>query len=557
MDQQSLSAVHRATAARFGPATAVRHRRHGVFVDVSWDRYRLDADAAATGLLNLDVQAGDRIAILSENCYPWLAVDLAIQAIGGITVPMHAPLSSKQVAYQLGHSGAVGVVVSGSQQLAKIIAAADSLSDLRFIVSFESVDAAGRWPVVSWDQLRHAHGVDAAAVCRREQSIAPADLSTILYTSGTTGNPKGVMLSHANILFASEAALANLDIAPGDLALNWLPLSHIFGRVVDHHLPIRVGATLCLAGSVETLLEDLRRLRPMLFASVPRFFEKIWQKIEPLPSEHHQPAIASIFGSRIATITSGGAVLPRHVGKGFAEAGYSLREGYGMTETAAIISMQQEAEVVLGSVGKPLPGTDVQIAEDGEILIHGAHVMCGYWRDPDATEATMVDGWLHTGDIGRLEEGNLYITGRKKDLFVTSSGKNVAPAVLEQLMVSDPLIDQAMAIGDGRHYLTALIIPTFEKLEAWSDDLSSFEPDEDGFVRSESCLAFFQKRIDERMEEVSKPERVRKILVFGRPLSLDADEITITMKVRRTHLCQKFSNQIESLYAELDDSVAT
>ncbi|MDX1565541.1 MAG: AMP-dependent synthetase/ligase, partial [Phycisphaeraceae bacterium] len=385
-------------------------------------------------------------------------------------------------------------------------------------------------------------------------AVGREDLSAILYTSGTTGDPKGVMLSHDNMLFTIEAALACLRAEKGQTVLAWLPLSHIFGRVADHYLTVRLEAELALAGSIETLMEDLEAIRPHLFASVPRFFEKVWQNIQALPQAHHGPALRSVFGDRMQTLTSGGAPLPQHVAEGFFEAGFALHEGYGMTETTAIVSMQQRDPVVIGSVGQPLPGTEVRISDESEILTRGRHVMRGYWQDPQATEACLTDGWLHTGDLGRLdEEGHLYITGRKKDLLVTSGGKNVAPVVLEQCLVADPWIEQAVVLGDGRRFISALIVPAFEKWKT-SGEAEGLgagpEPEADGFIRNKQVLRFFQQRIDRRMAEVSQPERVRRILLLGRPLSQEAGEITTTLKVRRGHLGETFASQIDAIYAE-------
>ena len=552
MDHANLSAMHRFTADRLGPRAALRWKRHGLYRDLSWSEYREEADRAAAGLVALGVEAGDRVAILSENRVEWPIASLAILAAGAVDVPMHAPLSPAQVAYQLGHSGATGVIVGSSEQAEKVAECAATLPGLRWVAGFDSLpDALAGVRRLSWDGLMslgaNSTGCRAEAL-RRESALGRDDLATIIYTSGTTGHPKGVMLTHRNLLSNAEAGVVIAETSPDDVVLSWLPYSHIYARTCDLVMTALAGATLCLAESVEGLAANLAEVRPSCMSAVPRFYEKVWASVRGLPAPARASALKALFGPRIRHLSSGGAPLPKQVADGFHEAGLSLMEGYGLTETSPIISFNTPGAFRVGSVGRAIPGVAVEIAPDGEILTRGPHVMRGYWQDAVATGQAIVEGWFYTGDLGRLDDGFLTITGRKKDLIITSGGKNVAPAEIERLLTADPLIDQAVACGEGRPFITALLVPDFAALAREPGVDPRLLESSGEFLEDRGIRAILAERVERAMSAVSGPERVKAFVVLGRPLRAEEGEITATLKVRRGHILRKYGDAMARLY---------
>ncbi len=552
MDHRNLPTAHRAVAGRFGPRPALRYRKYGLYRDLSWSDYRRQADEAAAGLIALGIGPGDAVAVLSENRHEWLVADIAILTAGAVGVPLHAPLAPPQVEYQLRHSRAKAVLVSTQAQADKVMAVRDSLPDLSILVTFDPVDLDDRIARRSWDGLKQLGATDPAAMAealRRESGPVPDDLATIIYTSGTTGHPKGVMLSHGNLLSNAGASCLLLGVGPAEVALSWLPYSHIYARTCDHYATLLAGATLCL-GSMETLLGDFVEARATRMNSVPRFYEKVWTAVEALEPADRARRLRDAFGPAVRMLSSGGAPLPRHVADGFIEAGLPLLEGYGLTESSPVISFNEPNAHRAGTVGRAIPGVEVRIADDGEILTRGPHVMLGYWEDPEATRSTVVDGWLHTGDVGTIDaDGYLTITDRKKDLIITSGGKNIAPGELERLLAADPYIDQVVVHGDRKPFVSALIVPNFPAIEAKAAELGCGVEVEDEMIVSGPLLAFFADRVERIMQAVSQPERVRAFLLLARPFRVDAEELTATLKVRRRHILRAYEGKLEALYA--------
>ena len=550
----NLCDLHRTMCRRMGEKVALRFRSWGRYRDVSYRDVRRQADRAAAGLLTLGIEPGDRVGILSENRVEWPIADLAVLSAGAADVTMHAPLSIDQVEYQLGHSQARGVIVSNQEQADKILARLDELPDLEFLVSFDPVTlSTPRLTHLSWQGLCHRGGQaeQEDEIAAREAAIDTSTLATLIYTSGTTGNPKGVMLTHGNLLSNVEAMVPIAFLQPDDILLSWLPYSHVYARLTDNYLATGAGITVAQAGSIDTLLDDLDAVKPTWLTAVPRFYEKIWTSVESLDEQTRNSHLKDIFGPRIRQLSSGGAPLPRHVCDGFDQAGLPIFEGYGLTETSPVIAFNHAEACRYGSVGLPIPGVEVRIAEDGEILTRGPHVMAGYWKNPEATAEVIVDGWFHTGDVGAIDEdGYLSITDRKKDLFVTSAGKNVAPAIVERLLTADPLFDQAVVYGDGRKFITAVVVPNRTELESVAKSLACEITSDNGFVTATPLLDHVDSRIAELMEVVSSPERVKKCLVLDEPFQLENDELTATLKVRRRHIIAKYEAQLESLYGE-------
>jgi long-chain acyl-CoA synthetase len=558
----NLATLHRRIAERLGRRTALRFKRNGLYQDLSWAEYRGQADRAAAGLIGLGIAPGDRVGLLAENSADWLVADLAVLSAGAVDVPMHAPMVPNQVAYQLRHSGARGVIVSDRAQAAKVLSVLDDLPALEWIASFapSAPDAdGGRVRHLTWDGLKHAGyraGAEGRAeIGRREAALTPGDLATIIYTSGTTGQPKGVMLSHGNFLSNIEAAHQAVEFQPDEIILNWLPYSHIYARTVDHYLVILGEATLCLAASIETLLVNLAETQPTRISAVPRFYEKVWTAVEHLEPAARARELRSIFGPRIRQLGSGGAPLPRHICEGVNAAGLPMLEGYGLTESSPVISFNRLGRQRCGTVGQAIPGIEVAIAADGEILTRGPHVMQGYWNDPEATRAAVdAEGWLHTGDVGHLDaDGYLAITDRKKDLIITSGGKNIAPSELERLLASDPCIDQAVVYGDRKPFVAALIVPNLANLDAEArrcDDAEALAVPkvEDDLIRCAVRRRVMQGRVDRLMQAVSQPERVRAFLLLARPFQLEAGEVTPTLKLRRRQIHDRYRDRLEALY---------
>lgn len=556
MPYPNLAVMHRDVARRLGNRTAVRFKQSGVYRDVTWTNYRWQADRAAAGLIELGIQPGDRVGLLSENRYEWLVADVGILSAAAADVPLHAPLSAAQVEYQLGHSGCRGVIVSNQAQADKVLSVLETLPDLEFLVSFDDVDCSGRLRHITWDGLLQRGG-DAAReteVLAREALLNRDSLATIIYTSGTTGNPKGVMLSHGNLVSNAETMQAIMPSLTSDILLSWLPYSHIYARTVDHYLSVISEIVLCVAESINTLLVNLQELQPTWITSVPRFYEKVWGEVEHLPVDERNQALHDIFGPRMRRLTSGGAPLPAHVSEGFIDAGLPLYEGYGLTESSPVISFNYEGSQRIRSVGRAIPEVDIKIAEDGEILTRGPHVMLGYWKNPTATAETIVNGWLLTGDVGRIDDdGFLFITDRKKDLIITSGGKNIAPSVLERLLVSDPCIDHAVVYGDAKPFVTALLVPNLKLLAAKAAELGCEIETRGAYIISPRLNALLAERVQALMQAVSKPEQVKKVLLLAHPLNMEAGDLTASLKVRRRAIVEKYRAELDALYAEPSD----
>lgn len=558
MPYANLAVMHQEVAARLGPKPALRFRRDGLYYDLSWTDYRRQCDAAAAGLLDLGLKIGDRVALFSENRLEWLLADVAILSAGLVNVPLHAALVANQAAYQIQNSQARGIIVDGPAHFDRIRSILATLPLVEFIVTFDPIHPHAPIPVLSWEGLKrrgHEHRQRRPAhVHERMQTIGRDQLATIIYTSGTTGQPKGVMLTHGNLLANAEAMCATCGLDQDDQLLSWLPYSHIYARTCDHYTTMFSGCTVALAENLDSLIRNLAEVQPTWLTAVPRFYEKVWSLVAPLALPERTDRLHAIFGPRIKWLTSGGAPLNPQIAEGFHEAGLLLLQGYGLTEASPVISFNSRQKYRLASVGQVLPGSEVCIAGDGEILTRGPNVMQGYWQNDEATrEAIDAEGWLHTGDIGYLDEdGFLFITDRKKDIIVTAGGKNIAPAELERILISDQHIEHAVIYGDARPFVAALIVPQPQLLEVKAKELGCSIEKEGELITTPALLAFFMKRVEKLMHAVSQPERVKKILLLGRPLSIDQDELTPKLSVRRKAIIQKFAAAFDGLYQSTD-----
>lgn len=552
---QNLAEAQRRQAERFGPRPALRYKRHGLYHDLTWEAYREASVACAAALVGAGIRRGDRVGLLSENRLEWLIADMGILTAGGVNVPPHSPLTAKQVAYQFADAGIHWLFVSNAEQLDKVASVLHDLPELKGIVAFDARAAAAAdyaVPAFSWDFFLQRGRQECLndELLRREGDILPDDLATIMYTSGTTGNPKGVMLTHRNLLSNADAIASISPHTPGDVMLSWLPYSHIFARTIDHYLSLVDGVLLALAESAETLVENLAEVRPTHMAAVPRFYEKILAAVAaPDPADTGR-RLRRIFGNRIDWLMSGGAPLPYAVAKAYLDAGLHVLQGYGLTETSPVITYNRRDHFKIETVGLPLPDVEVKIAADGEVLTHGPHVMPGYWNNPEATADAIHDGWFHTGDLGSLDaDGFLSITGRKKELMVLSSGKKLVPNHIEGLLLSDECIDQAVVYGEGRNFLTALIVPHWVNLRrtmGLGAEIDNATPEQ--LATSPAVYAFLEERLRKALADVSSWEHVKKFVVLPQPFSVANEELTVSLKLRRNVVFERYQEKLDGMY---------
>ncbi len=540
------------------------------------------------------IERGDRVAILSENRPEWLLTDYALLGIGAVSVPVYTSLAPAQIEYILSHCGARGIVVSSRDLLGKITAARGRLPELRHVVLMEE-DGPADPAVIPWREMMR-RGADLLlrepdGFARIAHAAEPSDLASIIYTSGTTGRPKGAMLTHANLLYNVEEVGAILGFGPSDRALSFLPLSHVYERMLDY-LYFQRGVSIVHV-QLEDLTECLRAMRPTIVASVPRLYEKVRDAVEekvarasplqrrlfawarrageevrlkPILSGSRPGFAARLryaladaiilrkvragLGGRLRVAGSGSAPLPRDLLEYFMALGLEITEGYGLTETSPVIAVNTPGAIRPGTVGRPIPRTEVRIAEDGEVLVRGPGVMRGYWNDPESTAAALEGGWFHTGDVGALDaDGYLSITDRKKDLIVTSGGKNVPPQALEQALEGTGVIEQALVIGNGRRFIAALLVPERTSLQRACREAGVEPVPAEKALNHPSVIAFYQAAVDDAMRDFATFERVKKIALLPRAFTIEEGELTPTMKVRRKAVEERYRELIEAIYA--------
>jgi long-chain acyl-CoA synthetase len=547
------------------------------------------------GLLELGIQPGDRVAILSENRPEWAIADYACLTACCTDVPIYPTLPSKQIEYNLRDSGATAVLVSSRVQLEKVLAVRDRLPDLRHVIVF---DGDAQSPGVLALEQVYQCGRSARAHHPTWKTdalkVGPDDLATLIYTSGTTGEMKGVMLTHGNIASNVTTCCGLFSFSHDDECLSFLPLSHIFERMFGHYSMFHSGVIINYAESVDTVAADMLRWRPSLMAAVPRLYEKIYGRV--LEAVRAGPPIKQklfrwskrvgetvvdlrlagravpmwlsaqlwladklVFsklrartGGRIRFFISGGAPLSADVAKFFHAAGMPVLEGYGLTETSPVIAVNTFSNLRLGTVGPPIPGVQVKIGEDGEILTRGPNVMTGYYKKPDATaEALDQDGWFRTGDVGLLDaDGFLKITDRKKDLIVTAGGKNIAPQPIEQLAKSNRFIANAVMLGDRKPFAVMLVVPNFDTLVAWAAQQGLPTEDQAALAASPEVQKKYEDEIRTTLRDLAKFEMPKKVLVLPRDFSIESGELTPKLSVRRKVVEQRHRDAIEALYAE-------
>lgn len=527
---------------------ALFFKQAGRYVSVTWEVIGQDVRRAAAALVAFGVAPGDRVAHWSENRYQWIITDLAIQMARAVHVPMHVPLSGEQVVDQIVDSGACVVIVSTPELVGKLQGDAPRLPAELRVVSYEPCPAAKRGSeitplanITTEVQENESRLVQDRALAE----LGPDSVATILYTSGTTGRPKGIKLSQRNLVSNATATADAHMWRADDRKLCFLPLSHIYARTCDVYTWLVRGFQLALAQSRDTVLANCREIQPTVISGVPYFYDRIYRQ---LPDGSQPGDLRNLLGGKVRECCSGGAPLADEVFDFFVQRGVPLLPGYGLTESSPVVTLSSPKACKRGTVGRPIPGVEVCIADDGEIKTRGPNVMVGFWKDSSDTEPVLRDGWLYTGDLGRLDaDGFLTITGRKKELIVLAVGKNVVPTCLESLLGRDPLIDQALIVGDGRNFLTALIVPNVDRIRDHVAT-SRLAPDGPSLITSPGLQRIYQERIDQQLSGLSDHEQVRRITLLNRPFTIERGEVTPKRSLCRKVIEANFASQIEAMY---------
>ncbi|MFJ9177982.1 AMP-dependent synthetase/ligase [Streptomyces sp. NPDC102360] len=580
----NLTDIVRRNAAQHPDVAVLGRKIDGTWQDVTAVQFLAEVRAAAKGLIASGVQAGDRIALMSRTRYEWTLLDFAIWSAGAITVPVYETSSPEQIQWILGDSGAVGILVELDAHAAAVASVRDRLPELRDVWQIEGGGL---------DELYRAGAELSDGMVDDRSAIAKADdPATIVYTSGTTGRPKGCVLTHRSFFAECGNIVARLGplFRTGECSvLLFLPVAHVFGRLVEVAslmAPIKLGH----APDIKQLTDELAAFRPTLILGVPRVFEKVYNsarakaqadgkgkifdKAADTAIEYSRaldspngPSLAlklkyktfdklvygklrTVLGGRGEYAISGGAPLGERLGHFFRGIGFTVLEGYGLTESCAATAFNPWDRQKIGTVGQPLPGSVVRIADDGEVLLHGEHLFTGYWNNQGATEEALADGWFHSGDIGTLDEdGYLRITGRKKEIIVTAGGKNVAPAVIEDRIRAHALVAECMVVGDGRPFVGALVTIDEEFLGKWAADhgkpagstVASLQHDPD-------LLATVQAAVDDGNAAVSKAESVRKFRILGAQFTEESGHLTPSLKLKRNVVAKDYADEVEAIY---------
>jgi long-chain acyl-CoA synthetase len=566
-------------------------KNDGTWQSLAWGETARRVKLLALGLRALGIGKGDRVVLVSENRPEWLIADLAIMTAGAITVPAFTTNTIADHRHILTHSGAKGAIVSSRQIAKRLLPAAAGASDLKTLISIEPLELTQTqaFRTLSWAEAMELGGKSPDEVAATIAGLRREEVSCFIYTSGTGGTPKGVMLTHGSIMANCEGAydlLLAFDLGE-EVFLSFLPLSHSYEHTAGQFLPIALGAELYYAEGVETLASNMVEVRPTIMTAVPRLYESMHQRImrgvekmsgmqkwlflkavELGRKDYEHPGslnpwerilnwvcertvrekVRARFGGRLKAMVSGGAALNYEVGVFFLALGVRLLQGYGQTEASPVISANPPGRIKLKTVGPALKDVEVKIAEDGEILVRGECVMKGYWRDPDSTARTVIDGWLHTGDIGVMDaDGYIQITDRKKDIIVFSGGDNVSPARVEGFLTLQPEISQAMVHGDKRPNLVAVLVPDPDFLAEWAkaggkpDDLAQLAADPE-LHKTLSAV------VDRVNRDLSSLEKVRRFIIAREAFTIDNGMMTASLKIRRHKIKEAYGAALEALY---------
>jgi long-chain acyl-CoA synthetase len=589
---RSLPAMFFEQAGRLGGKPFLWAKRGGPYQPLSWAEAAADVRRLARGLRSLGIERGERIGLVSENRPEWIIADLAIMSAGAVTVPAYVTHTVEDHRHVLANSGARAVIVSKSALSARVLAAANQVDSVHTVIAIETaMGQASEVDLLSWDAimargLEQTEEIDEILV-----TLEPDDVACLIYTSGTGGTPKGVMITHRNILTNCRGAYRVLEtLGLGDeVFLNFLPLSHSYEHTAGEMFPISIGAQIYFAEGAETLAANLLEARPTIMTAVPRLYETLHQRIrggmarkngvarkmfeeavaigekrlagqtprlgerflDPVLDRLVRAKMRERFGGRLKAMVSGGAPLNPEIGRFFLALGVRLLQGYGQTEAGPVISCNPPPQIKIDTVGVPLDGVRLRVADDGEILVSGDNVMKGYWNAPEETAQVLADGWLHTGDVGMVDEdGYLRITDRKRDFIKSSGGEMISPARIEGYLTLEPEIAQAMVFGDRRPYLVAVVVPDPEFAAGYASteeppDLSALGADP-GFNKAIGAAVA-------RVNQILAPsERVRRFLIAAEPFTIANGQMTPTLKIKRHAIRDVYGSALKALYQTRD-----
>jgi long-chain acyl-CoA synthetase len=597
MEYTTLNQLFFASMENYRRPDALSYKSEGAWRRLSWQEMLARVGELALGFHELGIRRGDRVTLLSENRPEWFLIDKALLALGAVGVPVYPTLTPPQVVYIIQNSESTAVIGSTPAQQAKLTEVQKGVSGVQHWLRMDPPGASGfsgqgLEEIVAWGRTRAEREPELWR--RLASEVKPEDLASIIYTSGTTGEPKGVMLTHDNFVSNVKAASQRLPVGTDDVALSVLPFCHVFERMVANYLYLARGVAVVLAESLDALPQNLLEVRPTVMTCVPRFYEKLYGRVldtvssaSPLRRRifwwavgvglahsrfrmEGKPApfllelknkLATLLafkklqarvGGRLRFFVSGGAPLARTIAEFFWAAGIPILEGYGLTETSPVLTVNTPEEVKLGTVGRAIPGVELSIAEDGEILARGSNIMKGYYRNEAATrEVIDPDGWFHTGDIGLIDaEGFLAITDRKKDLIVTAGGKKLAPQPIENRLKTNPYLAEVVLVGNRRRFPSALVVPNFEKLAAWAAAQGILADDKQELARHPRAVDFIQKQIDEMTADLAQFEKIKKVTLLAREFTLEGGEITPTLKVKRNVIENRYAEVIEQMYRD-------
>lgn len=576
--------------------TAYMTKEEGKWISTSFKDAVDQAERLSAGLASLGVGKGDKVAVISPNRMEWALADYAALALGALLVPIYPSLLPDQAKYILNDSEAKVVIVADEIQMEKVEEVRNELNTVKnfYILDSEDMKLSDPWKKYpdllsqgeKFLEQKPDYVLDSIDAVKRE------DHATLIYTSGTTGEPKGAVLTHKNFLFNIEEATKVLEVYPEDTFLSFLPLSHVFERMAGHFLSCYHGCTVAYAESVDTVAENLLEIKPTLMVSVPRLYEKIYGRVlenvetgPPLKRKifywsmgvgkeyinkvmRKEPISGALklkkkladklvfqklidrVGGNIRFFVSGGAPLSAEIAEFFSAAGLLVLEGYGLTETSPVISVNLLDNFKFGCVGPPLPNVEVKIDEDGEILTRGDHVMVGYFKKDDETKESIdADGWFHTGDIGLIDEdGFLKITDRKKNIIVTSGGKNIAPQPIENTLITSKYIEQVMVIGDQRKFCTAVIVPSEEALQKWANENNQTYNNFKELKELPGVHNLIRSEIDRLTTKLASYETIKNFILADEPFTIESGELTPSLKVKRRVVEQKYKQAIDQMY---------
>ena len=576
---------------------ALRFKQSGTYRDISWHDLELNIRKFAARLMALGLKSGERVAIMAPNGPKWVYADQGVMVAGGIVVPVYQTETVENLLEILNDAGCRFLFMHSPFSDRELVNRLEQLSSLERVIIFHGPPPDQRF--IGFDEcLALADRTDLSELESRLAAVQGSDIASLVYTSGTTGRHKGVILTHANILASVEDAAKVFDIGPNDSCLSFLPLSHVFERVDGYYLMLNRQALIAYAESIDTVPANLSEVRPTIVISVPRLYEKMYERIMEqvrrsswlkqqvffgaleIGQAYTEAVMAgrepSLFlraamslarpiafsklhqrlGGRLRYFISGGAPLMREVAEFFFAADIPVYEGYGLTESTSGIAANTPDQFRIGTVGTAFPGTIIRIAADGEILLQGPTISEGYWQLPDRTAETFVDGWLKTGDIGELDEqGFLRITDRKKDLIITAAGENIAPQQLEHRLKGDRYLSNAIIFGDRKPFLTALLVPNFETLEAYAQSQKIDYLNHCDLVSHPQILEFVRRRVDELQQDLPSFNQVKRFTLLSRDFSSERGEVTPTLKLKRRVVSQNFGSIVANMYLDRDHGI--